>query len=610
MFNFRQLAISVADDFSQGDMDQSRFESVFDGIVSLNASEGPHTNVWEPKFRAREEGKQLLLSIANSHRESPSLSAQRQICRCHVFLGTNMSETEELTEGFKHLMISYSIIVPTLGGIIVDADRVLNGSPEYTIRDVLRLDENLIKTEDSFESVFEYMEVLCGIGIYLSNRGDEHSFDDGRKVLHVAQEAYDAWNGWFLSRGGCKMEDIPIGEDGQILCDDEAKNRELQLRKRMDAQLTTILFLLAQMYSAKGDVRRASKYCHHTMFHQLLSKQEFSKKEWAVNALQLSAFYSSLHDYGKALHCLDAGAHLMPREPASEETIGVVAWARGKYHMHRLGFYSAVLLKTEEDSDFTVTEADEWWIDFPLPIQSPSIQPKIKTFDDAREEFKKGSHEFHEALKYYVVDGCCTDHINILQDLSNLYKYLIPFEKDVERQIAMHERRIALIEKFPDELNFQAYATLVRQLLFDLGDLYSEILDLRIQQQKGSGKSVSLKQLNLLVERGQSFFFRFDNTFKDIRTGELPPVLDEDSRVPFFRSLMRLAQLESKKQFKTARDEYAGIGATIKRYEDAVSFAERNKIEGTVSSELRLAQEMIVLLPEKQKDIRRVFNKQ
>lgn len=54
---------------------------------------------------------------------------------------------------------------------------------------------------------------------------------------------------------------------------------------------------------------------------------------------------------------------------------------------------------------------------------------------------------FHfQAKEYFLVDGYVTDHIEILQDHSALYRSLIFFEEEAEARCKMHKRRIDMLE--------------------------------------------------------------------------------------------------------------------------------------------------------------------
>lgn len=51
-----------------------------------------------------------------------------------------------------------------------------------------------------------------------------------------------------------------------------------------------------------------------------------------------------------------------------------------------------------------------------------------------------------KAKEYYQMDGYVTDHIEILQDHSALFKVLAFFEEDLERRCRMHKRRVDMLE--------------------------------------------------------------------------------------------------------------------------------------------------------------------
>lgn len=51
-----------------------------------------------------------------------------------------------------------------------------------------------------------------------------------------------------------------------------------------------------------------------------------------------------------------------------------------------------------------------------------------------------------QAKEYFLMDGYVTDHIEILQDHSALYRSLIFFEEEAEARCKMHKRRIDMLE--------------------------------------------------------------------------------------------------------------------------------------------------------------------
>ncbi|RHW73642.1 KIF-1 binding protein C terminal [Trypanosoma brucei equiperdum] len=592
-------------------MDHTAFTLSYDAIVKLSEEEGPRRNVLEPKFTARSQMQSLRDSVVNAYRESPSFTALSQVCRCGIFIGLNMLETSEEEEGMTELRKAYSV---TLSGAKEELLADVENITPHPIELILQNEAPYIDATHRFAFATEFLRVHNALGLYFSNRDATLRLNDAKQVLHVAEKGYNNWNKWFESLpGSCVMQQVPVKESGGL--DRESISTDAltiyTARYEMDTAFTSTLFFLAQVYSASQMTAMASRYCHRTLYSQLLNKMEFSKKDWATNALHLSAFYSSYYDYGKALHCLSAGRFVMPKENPTEETLGVVAWAHGRFYLHRLQHYADVKRGCASRAPLP-DELEGWWEDFPLDIPPPEFPPIIETFDDARECFKTATNWFNEALKFYVYDGCCTEHIEIMKDKARLYEVLIHFETGRDRIIAMHQRRVTLLEKFPDDLSFKAYPTLVRQLLFDLGVIHEEVVELRIRQRSDpveGEKPLSDKNLNALVRVNQSFYRRFCDTWKDPKSGVVPEVLESESRMPFFRAAMRLAQLQLKFVFKNPREEFENISVAIQMFQKAVDFASANPMEDETEKEVQLSREMIDMLPLKQRDLLRVYNR-
>ena len=78
--------------------------------------------------------------------------------------------------------------------------------------------------------------------------------------------------------------------------------------------------------------------------------------------------------------------------------------------------------------------------------------------------FLEGQRWLNKAREYYVLDGHVTDHIEIVQDMSQLFKYLAFFENDFERRCKMHKRRVDMLNDILVELNPQHYLMVCRQV--------------------------------------------------------------------------------------------------------------------------------------------------
>jgi hypothetical protein len=594
-------------------MDDLPFSKTLQGIYELNAEDGPHTNIFEPKFKARDQALILQKTIKNCLAEDKtSFRAQDQLAQLYLFIGNNMVETEEDKEGLQNLLRAYACVEGCLKSAPYDPVK----EPVADLTSLLLQERPLSTAANGWSYAATYAEVLNSLGVYFANREDmKHStrIDDARRVLHVVEELYKNWD---ADHSDTKIEDVPLLPSGLIdsaalekLPDAEARKTALRLRHRMESIHTSNLFYLAQAYQARGDPRRSSKYCHLTLANQLRSKKEFSKKDWATNVLHLSAFYSGEGDWGASRYCLEAGKYMMPEDKSNpEDTTGFLIWTLGKFYKNRLRYYGDRKLNPGAYDEHL--HRAEWWCDFNLPIPKPADLPKIDTVEQAREEFKLSRKYMEEALTIYKFDGACTDHIAIHQDLCDLYNRLMAFETDFLRQISIQMRRVELIQPWAPQLNFNSYGTLVRQLRFDLGDLLSDLLDMRFKQkEKKLGKRLSDKQLNALQHRAQQEFISFIESYRE--NGVLPAKFAEKEFTPaFFRALMRIARLETRRVFPTPQEEYEGIKAAIKRYQATIKFADDNQLEKNpeLKDEVKVCRELMALLPTKQKDIWRTYS--
>ena len=388
----------------------------------------------------------------------------------------------------------------------------------------------------------------------------------------------------------------------------------------MDDLGTQTIFFLAQAYGAQSNIEESSKYCHQTMIRQLLGKKEFSRKEWATNAVHLSGFYNTIGAYGVAMHCLLAARAMMPTENPSEETLGVVAWGFVKFAKGRLHHARSVKGEANEKAasvGVTVREFLQkcpWWQDFAVPgVPPPTDVGPICDFESAREMFKLGNKEAQEAAKWYTYESSCPDYIAIQQDVAALYGLLIHWESDFERVMAMHQRRIDALKSFSKELHFNSYTTLIRQLDYDVGEMWADVLDMRVKQYQDEsrvlGKPWSSKRINEVQANAVACFEKFFKSCYEKDKEELPKGLDKELYVPLFRVLQRLARLENRRIYKTPQEEYDAIGSTIVRYNALLKYVDTYNLGGhpDLQQEISMARELVTLLPAKQRDVHRVF---
>ena len=77
-------------------------------------------------------------------------------------------------------------------------------------------------------------------------------------------------------------------------------------------------------------------------------------------------------------------------------------------------------------------------------------------------------------------DGFASDHVEILQERSAMYRSVAAFERDEKKQLAMHQRRVTLLEPILGELNERVFHATCCQLSFELGECFSDMLELKM----------------------------------------------------------------------------------------------------------------------------------
>ena len=82
-------------------------------------------------------------------------------------------------------------------------------------------------------------------------------------------------------------------------------------------------------------------------------------------------------------------------------------------------------------------------------------------------------------MRFYVLDGYTSNHVNIAMGISSLWKQLAFMESDAKRLLAMHNRRLALMKPLLDALNHRVYGNFARQLSYDCGIASADALDMK-----------------------------------------------------------------------------------------------------------------------------------
>ena len=151
----------------------------------------------------------------------------------------------------------------------------------------------------------------------------------------------------------------------------------------------------------------------------------------------------------------------------------------------------------------------------------------VTSLDDAKTLFRLANTQFKQALTFFVLDGYVTEHVQIKQHISSLYKHLAKLELDQSRVEMMTKRRAESLEALQGQLNPQAYEVRMLEFAAELAEVYSDLYELCLKKPKKT-----IKEINALAEKSikNSTFFTTAIHAKD----------DPADKFEYFQSMLNL----------------------------------------------------------------------
>jgi KIF-binding protein len=230
----------------------------------------------------------------------------------------------------------------------------------------------------------------------------------------------------------------------------------------------------------------------------------------------------------------------------------------------------------------------------------------LLTYQDAREVYLSCQNWLNKAKEYYKLDSLASDYIELIQDSSQSYSYLAFFEEDDERRAKMHKRRIDMLEELVKEINPTYYLQYCRQLWYELGEVYSEILNVKIDKMtKNKEKPTphSLKKINMLCEKSIENYDHFLNSVKD-KNGRMPAKLDIEVIRPVISAYAFIGRNSMKRIALDKTAQLDNVKKSFDSYQAVVDICTNDKdAAAMMHEEYSLCQEMVNILPIKIKKL-------
>ncbi|CAG9785773.1 unnamed protein product [Diatraea saccharalis] len=470
------------------------------------------------------------------------------------------------------------------------------------------------------EIVITLINIYNNLGILWSNRDEPGK---AKVFLLSAKELYESFK--------CTLQ-MPMPIENIINNAGETDVGDFIL---LEKAYTLTLYYLAQVFGSLKENLKSAIYCHVTLRRQL-QYADYEPIDWALNSATLSQFFAEQNGFFQSRHHLSAAStildnyeeKLMALESNDDAFLAKletfkhrsadVARCWAKYCLLLMTASKARLMSDSEILTDAITDMSNLQIEdhenicggdikslvFP-DIDVSKYENKIGdkfllTYQDARDVFLSCQNWLNKAKEYYKLDSLASDYIELIQDSSQSYSYLAFFEEDDERRAKMHKRRIDMLEELVKEINPTYYLQYCRQLWFELGEVYSDILNIKLDKLNKTKEKPSphaLKKINMLCEKSIENYDQFLNSVKD-KNGIMPIKLDFDLIRPVISAYAFIGRNSMKRIALDKSVQLVHVKKSYDCYQSVVDICTSNEDAAVMmKEEYSLCQEMVNILP-------------
>lgn len=499
---------------------------------------------------------------------------------------------------------------------IIDMETEELTSSEKVLSEAVEL---LVPNASKPEIIIILITVYNNLGILWSNREEPGK---AKTYLLDAKELYENFK--------CTLQ-LPLPIEQIVSPSGESPIGEIMVLEKAH---TLTLYYLAQVYGALKENLKSAVYCHVTLRRQL-QYNDYEPIDWALNSATLSQFFAEqngflqsrhhlaaasmiLEQYEEKLRCIEGDEVSLANMETFQHRSADVARCWAKYCILLMTASRARLMNDSEQltEDFTdlsnltlednenICGGDLTKLTFP-DLDVSKFENKIGdkfllTFEDAKVVFLCCQDWLNKAKEYYKLDTLASDYIELIQDSSQSYSYLAFFEEDDERRAKMHKRRVDMLEELLKEINPVYYLQYCRQLWYELGEVYSEILNIKLEKlNKTNARPTphSLKKINSLCEKSIENYENFLNSVKN-KDGNMPAKLTYDMIRPVLSAYACIGRNSMKRISVDKKIQLRNIQKSFESYQNVVHFCLVDEEAALVmQEEYQLCLQMVGILP-------------
>lgn len=516
----------------------------------------------------------------------------------------------------------FAVVCLNLGILYIETDEQ-NAGEEFLMSCI----ENLSKSAITSEKVLPMISALNQLGIHWSQRNQ----------IGIAKTFLERCEGIYKAYKKCGVQ--PISMETLFALNNVEEPAPTQVLEKLH---TLTLYYLAQVYGSLKDYLKSAVYCHMTLRRQL-EQRDFESIEWALNAATLSQFFLEKGGFEQARHYLAAATHILRKYEdtlKSAEGTGVeseeVAADRENFNHRSADIsrcwakYGILLISASKERLFLQIENENYEESFDIN----SIQQDIKSdldnkcfenlkfttiemeveiianditdkylldFNDAKVVFLKVQKWLEDAKQYYSLENHASDYVQLVQDMSQAYKHLVFFENKEDRQAKMHKRRIDILEAVIKEINKTYYQIACRQIWMELGETYSEILDIKVERLQALEERPTphmLSKINTLATSAIKYFETFLDSLKDCRMFVENKTFQYEMVRPALCTYFQLGRLYSKIITPDKNMQLVNVKKSCDSYAFLVNYCEKDsRAKELMVTELRVCTDLVKLLP-------------
>uniref|UniRef100_A0A7S3CST0 KIF-binding protein n=1 Tax=Strombidium rassoulzadegani TaxID=1082188 RepID=A0A7S3CST0_9SPIT len=499
-------------------------------------------------------------------------------------LGVNFYECEEASEGLGHLKKALELF-----NTLPDALKLRHLN---SVQDLYNHIAIIQSDRDHSQEALDYLEK--SEEVYQIVAGHTQGFPVKSMVNNFDR---------YLLKQSCRAKEGAAGltsDSGRPESDAKFTfyiNQGLDL-KQLESKYTTTLFILAQVHSKLNNVDEGIRYCAMTMKRQL-SQGQYDLKDWVVNATTLADAFLAREHFCQAEYLLFAAFHVLPEDLGRKKGLrAMVQLQLGRYYQRRLEV--GVLLHSR-GLEFDKQKVSQRFVEFPeLKLNWPELKD-VKSLDDAKTLFRLANTMFKKALEHYQLDGFVTEHVQIKQGVSLLYKHLAKLELDLQRCELMHTRRAEMLEFLKSELNPNAYQVRLMEFGAELSEIYGELYEIELRKPRKA--AVRLNELAAKSMENAALFTQpvYARPEDADRFDYFPTVLNlELSGASKLTKWITADPRERIAKTKDALDIYLKLQLYVKDYFKFKGISGEAEVEDEqVREQIRIVREMAELLPQK-----------